>query len=65
MTNNNDYVTIKIPRELADQIDQIIQSRKLGYRSRAEIVVEALRRRIEQLCVNNEMNNNKAKKSRE
>ena len=68
MTNNNnngDYVTIKIPKELADQIDQIIQSGKLGYRSRAELVTESIRRRIEQLRSNNTMNNNNAKNSKE
>ena len=68
MTNNNnngDYVTIKIPKELADQIDQIIQSGKLGYRSRAELVTESTRRRIEQLRSNNTMNNNNAKNSKE
>jgi hypothetical protein len=40
--NNADYVTVRIPRELADEIDQIIQSGILGYRSRAEIASEAL-----------------------
>ena len=64
MTNNNgDYTTIKIPKELADQIDQIIQSGKLGYRSRAELVIEATRRRIEQLLSNNIMDSNNAKNS--
>ena len=62
MTNNNaDYVTLKIPKALADEIDQIIRSGTLGYRSRAEMVNDAIRRRIEQLCPNNMMNNNNAK----
>jgi len=37
------YVTIRIPRELANQIDQIINSSGLGYRTRAELVNEAIR----------------------
>ncbi len=41
----NNYVTVKIPSELAAQLDEI--SRGLGYRSRAEIVNDALRRFID------------------
>ena len=62
MTNNNaDYVTLKIPKALAEEIDQILGSGTLGYRSRAEMVNDAIRRRIEQLHSNNMMNNNNAK----
>jgi metal-responsive CopG/Arc/MetJ family transcriptional regulator len=56
--NNEDYVTLKIPRALADEIDQMIESKTLGYRSRAEFVSEAIRRRIEQMQSNNSMRNN-------
>ena len=48
-----DYVTIQIRRELADEIDQILQVGILGYRSRAELAVDAIRRRLEQLNSNN------------
>ncbi len=48
-----DYVTIQIRRELADEIDRIIQVGILGYRSRAELAVDAIRRRLEQLNSNN------------
>ena len=37
-----DYVTLKIPKELADEIDSLIG--KKGFRSRAELTKEALRR---------------------
>ncbi len=59
MTNNNnaDYVTLKIPKALADEIDQIIESGTLGYRTRAEMVNDAIRRRIEQLHSNNAKGN--------
>jgi len=41
------YVNIKIPEELAHEIDRIIEGyQKLSYRSRAEFVVEAIRNRI-------------------
>jgi metal-responsive CopG/Arc/MetJ family transcriptional regulator len=56
MTNTeteDNYVTVRIPKELAGEIDKIIESGMLGYRSRAEMVNEAIRRRIEQLNSNN------------
>jgi len=42
-----------IPKVLADEIDQIIESGTLGYRSRAELASDAIRRRLEQLHSNN------------
>jgi metal-responsive CopG/Arc/MetJ family transcriptional regulator len=51
--NNEDYVTLKLPRALADEIDHVIESGTLGYRSRAELVSDAVRRRLEQLSLNN------------
>ncbi len=42
-----DYVTLKIPPELAKEIDEIIKNHpELGYRSRAEFVKEAIRKHI-------------------
>ncbi|MFH0752088.1 MAG: ribbon-helix-helix domain-containing protein [archaeon] len=38
------YVNISIHEDLAKQIDQYIKNSKSGYRSRAEVVAEALRR---------------------
>ena len=56
-TNEENYVTLKIPRALADEIDQMIESRTLGYRSRAEFASEAIRRRLEQIQSNNSTKN--------
>jgi metal-responsive CopG/Arc/MetJ family transcriptional regulator len=39
--NQEDYVTLKIPRALADEIDKMIESKTLGYRSRAELASDA------------------------
>ncbi len=39
------YATVKIPFELASQLDELVKS--LGYRSRAEIVNDAIRRFME------------------
>jgi len=40
------YTSIKIPKELADQIDDLISSTGEGYSSRAEFVKEAVREKI-------------------
>lgn len=39
------YATVKIPSELADKLDEFVSD--LGYRSRAEIVNDAIRRFID------------------
>jgi metal-responsive CopG/Arc/MetJ family transcriptional regulator len=57
--NNEDYVTLKIPKALADEIDRLIESGMLGYRSRAELASDAIRRRLEQLNSNNDVGNNR------
>jgi metal-responsive CopG/Arc/MetJ family transcriptional regulator len=62
-TNNGDYVTLKIPKALADEIDQIVQSGTLGYRSRAELVADAVRRRVEELSSDNSRGHNNFKQS--
>lgn len=48
MTNMNkkqDHVTIKLPKELVDEIDAL--QGKFGFRSRGEIVKEAVRRLLD------------------
>jgi len=37
------YVNIKLPEELAREVDRLIKDRTLGYRSRGEFVAEATR----------------------
>lgn len=43
------YVNVKIPIELADEVDKIIGKKLLGYRSRAEFVAEAVRDKLLQV----------------
>jgi len=43
----NEYVTIKLPRILVDEIDKILD--KKGFKSREEFIKEAVRLRLEQL----------------
>lgn len=42
------YVNVSIPEELANHIDEYIKKSKKGYRSRAEVVLEALRRLMDE-----------------
>ncbi len=46
MSSPKRYVNIKVPEELADEVDKILADRRLGYRSRAEFVIEATRQRL-------------------
>lgn len=41
-----DYINIKIPKDLGNEIDKMIQKR--GYASRAEFVKEAVRKHIDE-----------------
>ena len=50
--NAEDYVSLKIPKALADEMDHVIESGTLGYRSRAELASDAIRRRLEQISLN-------------
>ena len=45
-TMRANYATVKIPLELADKLDKIVSD--MGYRSRAEIVNDAIRRFIDE-----------------
>ena len=37
------YTTIKLPKDLVKQIDEVLEKQSLGYTSRAEIVKDAVR----------------------
>ncbi len=43
------YVNVKLPVELADEVDKIIEKKLLGYRSRGEFVAEAVRDKLIQV----------------
>ncbi|MGC8975849.1 MAG: ribbon-helix-helix domain-containing protein [Thermoprotei archaeon] len=42
----SDYVGVRLPKELIDLVDEIVKSRKYGYRSRAEFIAEAVREKL-------------------
>ena len=43
------YVNVKLPVELADEVDKVLEKKLLGYRSRAEFVAEAIRDKLIQM----------------
>lgn len=47
----SDYVGVRLPKELMDLVDEVIKSRRYGYRSRAEFVAEAVRDKLARLGV--------------
>ena len=46
---NHEYRVVKIPDELYRKAEKIIGSSNLGYRTVSEFVIEAVRRRVEEL----------------
>ena len=51
--NSDGYATVRIPKALADEIDEIVHSGILGYKTRAELVKDAIRLRLALLPNNN------------
>jgi Arc/MetJ-type ribon-helix-helix transcriptional regulator len=49
--SSHKYTTIRIPKELLDEVDQIIRLRKRGYRNKSEFIIEALRKRVDELTL--------------
>jgi len=48
-SNSDQYTTVRLPKELMEEIDQIIRRGIRGYKSRAEFIKEAIRKRFEEL----------------
>ena len=47
MDMTHKHITVQIPKELSDIIDKLVEQRYKGYRTRAEFVTDAVRRRLE------------------
>jgi len=45
--SSNEYGGVRLPREILEEIDQIIKHRIRGYKSRAEFIKETLRNRLD------------------
>lgn len=63
--NSDGYVTVRIPKALADEIDVIINSGVLDFKTRAELVKDAIRLRIALLPSNIAKSNNIELKQKE
>lgn len=49
----SNYRTVRIPEELVETVLKLIKKQKeLGYRSHSEFIIEAVRRRVEELLKN-------------
>ncbi len=46
---NEDYVGVRLPKELIAEVDRLVNRRALGFRSRAEFIADAIRRRLEDI----------------
>jgi hypothetical protein len=50
---NKKYRTVRVPENLVESILKIIEEKyELGYRSHSEFIIDAVRRRVEQLLSN-------------
>ncbi len=43
------YVNVKLPVELGDEVDKVVEKKILGYRPRAEFIAEAVRDKLIQV----------------
>ena len=43
------YVTLRLPKSLFVEVDELVLEGTMGFRSRAEFVADAIRRRLENL----------------
>jgi Arc/MetJ-type ribon-helix-helix transcriptional regulator len=49
-STSDEYVTVRLPKELMDEVDEMIRKGVRGYKSRAEFIKEAIRKRTEELA---------------
>lgn len=46
---DEDYLNVRLPKELIAEIDRLVDRKALGFRSRAEFIADSIRRRLEQV----------------
>ena len=54
--NKDNYRTVRIPSELYDQVQQTVNNSGLGYKSVAEFVKDAIRRRLDEMSTKRSLN---------
>jgi len=43
------WINVSLPREIVDRIDQAVNNREFGFRSRTDLVLEAVKKELEKL----------------
>ena len=51
-----EYTTIKLPKDLLDKIEKIIQSKKYGFKTKPEFIKEAIRQELKYYETNQQGN---------
>jgi len=46
---DSNYLNVRLPKQLISQVDRIVDRKALGFRSRAEFIADAIRRRLEEI----------------
>jgi len=46
LTSTDEYTTVRLPKELMEEIDSILKRGVMGYKSRAEFIKEAIREKL-------------------
>jgi len=46
LTSTDEYTTVRLPKELMEEIDNILKRGVMGYKSRAEFIKEAIREKL-------------------
>ncbi len=46
---DEDYLSVRLPKELMTEIDRLVSRKAFGFRSRAEFITDAVRRRLEEI----------------
>jgi len=46
---DTNYLNVRLPIQLITQVDRIVDRKALGFRSRAEFIADAIRRRLEEI----------------
>ena len=49
LTSTDEYTTVRLPKELMEEVDKILKRGVMGYKSRAEFIKEAMREKLKTL----------------
>ena len=55
--SSNDYTTIKLPKELLEQIKKILETNQYGFKTKSEFIKEAIREHLKYYKTTNQQEN--------